>query len=140
MSSTANNSLGSVTWVESTLIRIVECAMFSDTSQIADAPAADAAKRANLNLARLAVMDLAKVKGYIVERKLSARIAPSLATMTRDQLRTHLATMMDELEPGARAEMRRLLASQAGGSTVIDGSQTATTSHVRSPNKGESKA
>jgi len=61
-------------------------------------------------------MDLAKLKGYIVEKKAVARANIKLEGLTREQLREHLAGMMEELEPGARSEIRRLIASSTIGS------------------------
>ena len=74
-----------------------------------DEPDGDAGK--TLNLARLACMDLAKLKGYIVERKQvkTATAHIRVDSMNRAQLREYMAQLLDQLEPGARAEMQRMI-------------------------------
>lgn len=88
-------------WIEAVLVQIIEASMLGDINGKGD--------KRNLGLARAAAMDLAKLKGFIVERKQIAKATVRLDAMNRDQLRNHLATMLDELEPGARAELRRVL-------------------------------
>jgi len=127
-----NKSIASAEWIEMQLVRIVETAMANDVFEIERSDTADDVARKqeascrSLNLARLACMDLAKLKGYIVEKKAVARANIKLEGLTREQLREHLAGMMEELEPGARSEIRRLIASSTIGS--LETSPTASPS------------
>jgi hypothetical protein len=60
------------------------------------------------NLARLALMDLARMKGMIVEKKQTAKLsikADATGNVDPEAMKAHLANYLDQLEPGARKEI-----------------------------------
>lgn len=70
----------------------------------------------NHQLAMNALMNLARLKGYVVEQKKSVSAKLDMSKMNHLEIREMLGAKLNELEPGARAKIERL----AEG-TVLDG-------------------
>lgn len=83
-------------WIENTYIYVIEEALYGDT------------KPARLSVAAATLTQLARFKGLIIEKK--ATLSVAVDKMDRAAIRQSAMEMLEQLEPGARAEMRRLLA------------------------------
>jgi hypothetical protein len=65
----------------------------------------DAEGRANVELRLKLLMAHARYQGWIVQKKQVASV--SLGRLSRADLSAHLGRLLEELEPGARAEIQR---------------------------------
>jgi hypothetical protein len=83
-------------WIESHYVWIVQEALWGST------------KPARLTVAANALDKLARFKGLVIEKQ--ARLNVAVGQMDRAAIKAQAIEMLEQLEPGARAEMRRLLA------------------------------
>ena len=90
-------------WIESHYVWVIQEALWGRT------------KPARLSVAANTLDKLARYKGLIVEKKASLNLA--VGNMDRAAIKAAAVDMLEQLEPGARAEMRRLLA-RAEPSTI----------------------
>ena len=89
----------------------------------------DAEGRANINLRLKLVMSHARPRRLIVDKKQVARATVTLNQVDRRALRAEIERLIDELEPGARAEVERPIDAEpsAGASGTPDAGTTAST-------------
>ena len=73
----------------------------------------DAEMRANIELRLKLVMGHARYLGLIVEKKQVAHATLNLGNVSRAAIRAEAGRMLDELEPGARAELQRMIGADA---------------------------
>ena len=83
-------------WIESHYVWIVQEALFGET------------KVSRLSVAASTLDRLARFKGLVVEKKANLNVA--VGNMDRAAIKAAAADMLEQLEPGARQEMKRLLA------------------------------
>ena len=69
----------------------------------------DAEGRANIELRFKLAMGHARYDGWIIEKKQVAHATLNLDKLSRGQLHAEAERMLGELEPGARAEMQRMI-------------------------------
>src|ERR1700752_925609 len=114
--------IASRAWIETHMIMIIN-RLESGTKHDASADVAikpDWLEAWRLEL--LALMNLAKLKGLIVERKQMTRASIDLGRLGVNDLQGHLGEMLDSLEPGARQEIEQRIkrAKRGGNRKAID--------------------
>ena len=75
------------------------------------------AKVARLATAANTLDKLARFKGLVIEKQ--ARLAVAVNQLDRTAIKAAAAEMLEQLEPGARQEMKRLLARDANAVNTV---------------------
>ena len=108
-------------WIECQLVRIARDSMDDVPAQIdSNGKVLVPGVPRDRVLARQALMDLARLKGYIVERKLTAAAKMSLGNVGMSELNAMLDGVLLELAPGERARIKELARGKNVARGVID--------------------
>lgn len=97
--------IASRAWIEAQLVIIARQAMMDRPAKLSDdGKTLDAGRPADMDLARRTLMDLAKLKGMVIERKQVANARISLDA-GGSVLEGQVSSYLDSLDPGARREI-----------------------------------
>ena len=108
-------------WTEVQMVRIIKDAMNGVPEKLApDGKVTDPGIPRDRSLARLAIMDLAKLKGYVVERKLVDSRKIDLGKIGPAELSAMLDAQLVELAPGERARIKEIARGRQHLDEVIE--------------------
>lgn len=113
--SNGNYAYGSKAWCERQLVIVIQGAMRGRGA--GPDCAVQPVQPRNYAMAVQAVMALARLKGYIVERKQSIGAKIDLSKLSQAELSQYLSASLSELDPAAR---RQIEAITAGDDDAID--------------------
>jgi hypothetical protein len=112
-------------WIESQLVTIV-CKTMSETEAAFDLDGNETRpyRPPDLQLASTVLMNLAKLKGYIVDKssRLSAKI--DLTKVPSHQVREAFASKLNDLSPGARKQLEALTFDAEASTAATDDPET----------------
>ena len=109
------SSIASRAWVETQLIIIIKAALYGSPSvTMPDGRTLPELPRNHVHAAKV-IMDLARIKGMVVERKLAMNTNANLGSVSRQDVMGSVGKLLDALEPGQRAKIQRLLDAPVTG-------------------------
>jgi hypothetical protein len=91
----------SQSWVESQLIQIIQTALHPETTE-------GKAPKLQLGMARMALMDLSKLKGYIASKAERKHKPLDLRSASAEDLRDLLENYLNRLSPGKKQDIQAI--------------------------------
>jgi len=95
-------------WIEAQMVSIVLKTAQDEPAEIKDGHEIRPYRAANLQLAATVLMNLARFKGYIVDRSTKLTGKVDLGKLPPSQLTAAFADRLDNLSPGARAKLKAI--------------------------------
>jgi len=115
------DSVASRPWLEAQMTQVIVDAMYGIPAEAGpDGKLLAPATPKDRQLARLAIMDLCRIKGYIIERKQVDSRRLDLGKVSHAELSAMLDAQLGELAPGERAKIKAIARGRQHSDEVIE--------------------